>query len=102
MLFSLNRKVETQKVHTNSKTISVTIINQLVFKDLAGNKKLNGEKLFLWIALSSKTLFFMYSVIKIMPTGVNTDMILLLMNGIVKKCAVGEYPKSRIGRSQAA
>jgi len=22
--------------------------------------------------------------------------------GIVKKCAVGEYPKSRIGRSQAA
>ena len=23
-------------------------------------------------------------------------------NGIVKKCAVGEYPKSWIGRSQAA
>ena len=23
-------------------------------------------------------------------------------SGIVKKCAVGEYPKSRIGRSQAA
>ena len=27
---------------------------------------------------------------------------LLTLSGIVKKCAVGEYPKSWIGRSQAA
>ena len=28
--------------------------------------------------------------------------LLLSLSGIVKKCAVGEYPKSWIGRSQAA
>ena len=30
------------------------------------------------------------------------NKILILLTGIVKKCAVGEYPKSWIGRSQAA
>ena len=36
-------------------------------------------------------------------TGIfSSQLTISLMNGIVKKCAVGEYPKSEIDRYQAA
>lgn len=80
MLFSLNRKVETQKVHTNSKTISVTIINQLVLIEFAGNKNVNGEKLLLCIEFFSKAIFFINSVVKTIIFGDSADIILFLIN----------------------
>ena len=57
--------------------ISEKIINQFVFKDFAGHRNDNGEKLFRSIIVSLITLFFIYSVSNIILIGVIIESILL-------------------------